>query len=127
MLVKLSIEVDSIDMLKAALLGLTGANAEETGPAVLSDQASSDIDQHQAEIPLESKPEGAPRFETYGQLRERLGPPTGTVDVFERVELPKPVAEPKKRGRKPRLAVVEDVEPPPEVIAQEDEAEAEGA
>jgi plasmid stability protein len=116
MLIKLSIEADSIDMLKAALLGITGANAEDTSPVVLSDQAPSDIVQH-PELPfangIEEWVEEAP-----DQVAVQPALPAAATQTH-----PAEIAPLKKRGRKPKLAVVEDIEPPPEVLTEEDEAE----
>jgi hypothetical protein len=122
MLVKLSIEADSIDMLKAALLGITGASAED--PAVLSDQAPSyrsgepdpSIVQH-PELPFAN---GIETWVDEDQMPPEL--PAAAVQTH-----PAETAPLKRRGRKPKLAIVEDVEPPPEVITEEDEPEAEGA
>lgn len=114
---KLMIEADNLGIAQAALAGVARALAEETGPAVTSDQAPSDIVQNedQAELDL-----------TDGALANLI------TEVHAAVVEPVPeaVPEPKKRGRKPKLVAVpdvEDVEPPPEVITEEDEAEAEGA
>jgi hypothetical protein len=129
--VKISIEADSIDMVQAMLIGMTRAIAEETGPAVLSDQAPSDIVQ-QTELPLQqpvltADAEPAPAT---GNFPESLRAGLNTVFPPDKEE-PEPQPEQKKRGRKPKLVAVpepiEDVEPPPEVITEEDEPEAEGA
>jgi hypothetical protein len=120
--VKISIEADSLDMVQAMLLGMTRAIAEETGPAALPVQA---------ELPLCQTADAVPLDRT-----GRSSFPQSLVDglntVFPQSEtdpepVPEAVPEPKRRGRKPKIALVEDVEPPPEVLTEEDEAEAEGA
>jgi hypothetical protein len=112
---KIMIEADNLGIAQAALAGVARALAEETGPAVFSDQAPTDI--VQVELPLCQTP-----------LDLNAVFPQGEA---EPEPVPEAVPEPKKRGRKPKLAVVpepvEDVEPPPEVVTEEDEAEAEGA
>jgi hypothetical protein len=112
--VKISIEADSISMVQALLTGMTHAIREELeDPAVLSDQAPSDIVQH-PELPFE------PASDTTVAIPRK--------EVEAALQAAEP--EPKKRGRKPKLvavADVEDVEPPPEVVTEEDEPEAEGA
>lgn len=123
---KILIEADNLAIAQAALNGVVRALAEETGPAVTSDQAPSDIVQNedQAELPLAQGAE-CKVDEGFGTDVKLIGP----SPVPPPVQWPAPVAEPKKRGRKPKLvpAPVEDVEPPPEVITQEEEPEAEGA
>lgn len=143
--VKISIEADSIDMVQAMLLGMTRAIAEETGPAVLSDQGPSDI--VQVELPLcrpalTANAEPAPKRSVFpDSLRPGLTTMLAGYDEASEPDQEAPPALPaaatqthpaeiaplKKRGRKSKLAVVEDVEPPAEVITEEDEAEAEGA
>jgi hypothetical protein len=112
--VKISIEADNINMVQAVLIGMTRALAEETSPAVTSDQAPSDIVQH-PELPFE----------------DRIVAPTLVEPAVEPAVAP--AKEQKKRGRPPKAShpvkpvQVEDVEPPPEVITEEEEHEAEGA
>jgi hypothetical protein len=120
--VKISIEADNLEVVQAMLIGMTRALAEETGPAVLSDQAPSDIVQH-PELPF-SKGIEAWVEEAPDPLPEAVPEP-----VVEAA--PEPKKPRTKRsladGRKPKIALVEDIEPPPEVLTEEDEAEAEGA
>lgn len=107
--VKISIEADSLEMVQALLTGMTGAMAAELATPVLSDQNGS----------IES------------WVDEDPDPPEqAELELAELVtEVHAAVVEPKKRGRRPKAAPapVEDVEPPAEVLTQEEEPEAEGA
>lgn len=96
----LMIQADNLAIAQAALAGVARALAEETDP--VSDQAELRFE-NRLEAPVVPAPAPAPE---------------------PAVE---PAVEQKKRGRKPKLAIVEDVEPPPEVITEEEEPEAEGA
>jgi hypothetical protein len=119
--VKISIEADSISMVQALLTGMTHAIREELADlAVTSDQAPSDIVQH-PELPF---PNGIEKWvdEMPDQVAAQPALPAAAVQTH-----PAETAPLKKRGRKPKLAIVEDVEPPAEVITEEDEPEAEGA
>lgn len=116
--VKISIEADNIRMVQALLTGMTHAIREELeDPVVLSDQASSDIVQNGS---IESWVDESPDVIEPEQAELELGASANLV-----TEVPAAVVAPKRRGRKPKL--VADVEPPPEVITEEDEPEAEGA
>jgi hypothetical protein len=120
----LMIQADSLDIARAALSGVVRALAED--PEALSDPAPSDIVQHQAELSF-AVPDAVPASE--GQLAPPALPAAASQTH------PAETAPLKRRGRKPsakpslvrELAIVEDVEPPPEVITEEDEPEAEGA
>jgi hypothetical protein len=114
---KIMIEADNLGIAQAALAGVVRALAEETGPAVLSDQAPSDIVQSVAE----------PELPFANGIEEWVD---AAPDPVAAEPTPEPAPEPKKRGRKPKAAapvVIEDIEPPPEVVTEEDEPEAEGA
>lgn len=108
--VRILIEVTSPAMAQAALAAIIHEQAEENTPAVLSDQAPSDI------------------IQSSGSIESWVEEDPDPLPSTDQTELPLAVSEPKKRGRKPKtVAAVEDIEPSPEVLTEEEEAEAEGA
>jgi hypothetical protein len=114
--VKISIEADNLEVIQALLTGMTGAMAAELAMPVLSDQAPSDI------------------IQAAGGIEAWVDEDPDPLPAVDQAELPLavPQPQPKKLGTRARKSksapvLIEDIEPSPEVLTEEDEAEAEGA